>query len=117
GGGGRGEGSRNLAGDMAGLAEARNDQLAAGVQDQAAGIFELLPKRIRKRVQCPRLVVDQFLAELNHVAAAAVSSTWPAISTGSLAEMTCAATRSPMTFSVVRHMSRKRSTPSTNAIA
>src|SRR5688572_7392924 len=51
--------------------------------------------------------------ERAHAAAGAGS----VASAGSPADMTCAATRSPTTLSVVRHISRKRSTPSTSAIA
>ena len=87
--------------------------------------LEAFAQAVRKRVERARLIVKHIAPETQHVRLAlhvhhaARGAALPAAgsSCGSPAEITCAATRSPMTFSVVRHMSRKRSTPSTRAIA
>src|SRR6187401_3235933 len=110
---GRREGRRDLAPDMARLAEPRDDQLALAVQEKLHRLLELRVEAVGQRIERPRLVMHHLAAKIADRGRGVGKRHAATVSTcGSPAEMTCAATRSPITLSVVRHMSRKRSTPS-----
>ena len=63
---GRGEGRRDLAADMARLAEAADDQLALAVEDQADRSLERVAEAVGERIERSRLVVQDLAPELEH---------------------------------------------------
>src|SRR5688572_20483400 len=114
------KGRSNLAAHMPRLAKSAYDQLSAAANDEVDGLLEARAQAVRERIQRARFIVKHATPEREHSRRAVLvhHTAWGVAfplaacsSNGSPAEMTCAATRSPVTFRVVLHMSRKRSTP------
>src|SRR4051812_42148818 len=66
-GAGRGEGRGDLAADVARFTKAADDELALAAEDQAHRLLERSIETVRERIERPRLVVEDFASELQHV--------------------------------------------------